>query len=112
MLLRGCTKKVAPLTLQHRPCLIEETLDVRISPIVRMELQYLNEIDRISEQPYRVLDTLESLFAFPSIDILKPNNIILPKITTGLHLDNFQWNLPRVLQPVLCSDRDKGGFVL
>ena len=41
--------------------LIEETLDVRISPMVRMELQYLYEIDRISEPPLPVLDILESL---------------------------------------------------
>jgi len=41
--------------------LIEETLDMRISPMVRMELQYLYEIDRISEPPLPVLDTLESL---------------------------------------------------
>jgi len=40
--------------------LIEETLDVRISPMVRMELQYLYEIDRVSEPPLPVLDTLES----------------------------------------------------
>ncbi len=44
--------------------LIEETLDVRISPMVRMELQYLYEIDRISEPPLPVLDTLESLLGF------------------------------------------------
>ena len=41
--------------------LIEETLDVRISPMVRMELQHLYEIDRISEPPLPVLDILESL---------------------------------------------------
>ena len=41
--------------------LIEETLDVCISPMVRMELQHLYEINRISEPPLPVLDTLESL---------------------------------------------------
>ena len=41
--------------------LIEETSDVRISPMVRMELQYLYEINRVSEPPLPVLDTLESL---------------------------------------------------
>jgi PIN domain nuclease of toxin-antitoxin system len=40
--------------------LLEEALDIRISPMVRMELQYLYEIDRITESPLPVLDTLET----------------------------------------------------
>ena len=40
--------------------LIEETSDIRISPMVRMELQYLYEIERITRPALTVLDALES----------------------------------------------------
>ena len=40
--------------------LIEEALDVRISPMVRMQLQYFYEINRVTEPSLPVLDTLES----------------------------------------------------
>ena len=40
--------------------LIEETPDGRISPMVRLELQCLYEIERVTEPPLPVLDALES----------------------------------------------------
>ena len=40
--------------------LLEETPDLRISPMVRLELQYLYEIGRVTEPPLPVLDGLES----------------------------------------------------
>lgn len=40
--------------------LIEETEDLRISPMVRLELQYLHEIGRLTRPPLPVLDALES----------------------------------------------------
>ncbi len=39
---------------------IEDASDIRISPMVRLELQYLYEIGRIAEPPLPVLDALES----------------------------------------------------
>ncbi|ADE15129.1 PilT protein domain protein [Nitrosococcus halophilus Nc 4] len=54
--------------------LIEETDDIRISPMVRLELQYLFEIGRVKQPPLPVLDALESTLglvvckaAFPAI---------------------------------------------
>jgi PIN domain nuclease of toxin-antitoxin system len=40
--------------------LIEETSDLRISPMVRLELRYLFEIGRVGEPPLPVLDLLGS----------------------------------------------------
>lgn len=39
---------------------IRGTKDLRISPMVRLELQYLYEIDRVGAPPMPVLDTLSS----------------------------------------------------
>lgn len=39
---------------------IEACNDIRISPMVRLELQYLFEIDRVSQSPLPVLDALEA----------------------------------------------------
>ncbi len=38
--------------------IIETTQDIRISPMVRMELQYLYEIQRVTQPPLTVLDDL------------------------------------------------------
>lgn len=40
--------------------LLEESDDIRISPMVRLELQYLFEIGRVGQPPLPVLDTLGS----------------------------------------------------
>jgi PIN domain nuclease of toxin-antitoxin system len=40
--------------------LLEETSDIRISPMVRLELQYLYEIGRVGQPPLAVLDALQS----------------------------------------------------
>jgi PIN domain nuclease of toxin-antitoxin system len=40
--------------------LLEETADIRISPMVRLELQYLYEIGRVGQPPLPVLDALQS----------------------------------------------------
>ncbi len=40
--------------------LIESDDDIRISPMVRLELQYLHEIGRVGNAPFPVLDSLES----------------------------------------------------
>lgn len=37
---------------------VESDGDLRISPMVRLELQYLWEIDRVTQPPVRVLDAL------------------------------------------------------
>lgn len=53
---------------------IEATDDLRISPMVRLELQYLYEIDRVAQPALPVLDALESALglvickaAFPAV---------------------------------------------
>jgi PIN domain nuclease of toxin-antitoxin system len=48
--------------------LIEETDDIRISPMVRLELQYLYEIGRVSEPALPVLDALESAIGLSICD--------------------------------------------
>jgi len=40
--------------------LLESISDIRLSPMVRIELQYLFEIERVSTPPLPVLDALES----------------------------------------------------
>lgn len=40
--------------------LLEESGDIRISPMVRLEMQYLYEIGRVGQQPLPVLDVLQS----------------------------------------------------
>ena len=40
--------------------LLENDSDIRISPVVRMELQYLKEIKRINEKPITLIDALEA----------------------------------------------------
>lgn len=40
--------------------LVEETDDLRISPMVRLELQYLYEIDRVAEPALPVVDAMEA----------------------------------------------------
>jgi len=40
--------------------LLEEADDIRISPMVRLELQYLYEIGRVGQPPLPVLDALQS----------------------------------------------------
>jgi len=47
-----------PNTLARR---LEESDDLRISPMVRLELQYLHEIGRTSEPALAVIDRLESV---------------------------------------------------
>lgn len=54
--------------------LLEASDDIRISPMVRLELQYLFEIGRVGQPPLPVLDALESALglmicraAFPAI---------------------------------------------
>lgn len=37
---------------------LEASDDIRVSPMVRMELQYLHEIGRVTERPLPVLDAL------------------------------------------------------
>ncbi len=40
--------------------LIEQERDIRISPMARLELEYLYEIERVSEPAITVLDSLET----------------------------------------------------
>ena len=40
--------------------ILEANDDIRISPVVRLELQYLFEIERINEPALQVVDTLEA----------------------------------------------------
>jgi len=40
--------------------ILEQEGDIRISPMVQMELQYLKEIDRINEKPIVILEALET----------------------------------------------------
>jgi len=40
--------------------LLEQENDIRISPMTRMELQYLKEIKRINQDPIIILDSLDS----------------------------------------------------
>jgi hypothetical protein len=54
--------------------LLEVSDDIRVSPMVRLELQYLFEIGRVGQPPLPVLDVLESALgltickaAFPAI---------------------------------------------
>lgn len=54
--------------------LLESSNDIRISPMVRLELQYLYEIERVTQPPLPVLDAIESTLgvtlckaAFPAI---------------------------------------------
>jgi PIN domain nuclease of toxin-antitoxin system len=49
-------KCLAPKVAQ----LLEESGDIRISPMVRLEMQYLYEIGRVGQQPLPVLDVLQS----------------------------------------------------
>lgn len=42
---------------------LEKTVDLRISPMVRLELQYLYEIGRVTEPATEVLDVIESALA-------------------------------------------------
>ena len=39
---------------------LEETEDIRISPMVRLELQYLYEIERVSQPALPVVDAIET----------------------------------------------------
>lgn len=39
---------------------MEETGDIRVSPMVRLKLQYLYEIGRVGQPPLPVLDALQS----------------------------------------------------
>ena len=50
--------KSARLTLRAREA-IESGADLRMSPMVRLELQYLFEIGRIAEPPLLVLDAIQ-----------------------------------------------------
>lgn len=54
--------------------LLEDTDDIRISPMVRLELQYLYEIERVTQPALPVLDAVESALglticqaAFPAV---------------------------------------------
>lgn len=47
---------------------LEQEDDLRFSPMVRLELEYLYEIERISEHAITVLDTLESTLGIRSCD--------------------------------------------
>jgi PIN domain nuclease of toxin-antitoxin system len=54
--------------------LMESSEDIRISPMVRLELRYLYEIGRVGQPPLPVLDALESALglrvckaAFPAV---------------------------------------------
>lgn len=40
--------------------LLESSNDIRLSPMVRLELQYLYEIERVTQPPLPVLDAIES----------------------------------------------------
>ena len=48
----------------------------------------------------------------PVINILDTDDIVLAKIASGLHLDEFEIDLAGVGQSVIRADRQVNGFVL
>ena len=50
------TQKLSQAALDE----IESTEDLRISPMVRLELQYLHEIERVNQPAIEVIDELEN----------------------------------------------------
>src|SRR4051794_32055534 len=48
----------------------------------------------------------------PSIVILKPHDIVLAEIASGLHLDQLQHDLAWIFEPVDCADRNIDRLVL
>lgn len=64
----------APAVPSRVAGLLEGCEDIRISPMVRLELQYLFEIERVSHPPLLVLDAMEAALgltvckaAFPAV---------------------------------------------
>src|SRR5262245_60094755 len=48
----------------------------------------------------------------PFVEVLEADNVVLPEVGAGLHLDEVQRHLARVLEAVLLADRDVRRLVL
>src|SRR6266478_7966115 len=47
----------------------------------------------------------------PTINVVKPNDVVLAQITADLHLDQLQRNFPRIGEAMDRADRHIDGFI-